>query len=83
MKSNLYLGYKSEEVFKEPEVEKKVLEMKEVEREKIIAERILILKQKEERKFLLNENENKNKNNESKKLNQFRVSYRIAKNWEK
>jgi len=40
--------------------------MKEVEREKIIAERVLILKQEEERrKLLLNENENKN--NESKK----------------
>ena len=67
MKSNLYLGkYKPEEVFKDPEEEKKVNEMKEVEREKIIAERVLILKQEEERrKLLLNENENKN--NESKK----------------
>ena len=65
MKSNLYHGYPAEQIFKDQEEEKKVLEMKDVEREKIIAERVLILKQKEERKLLLNENENKN--NESKK----------------
>ena len=65
MKSILYHGYRADQIFKDQEDEKKVLEMKELERETIIAERIMELKNKDERKILLNENENKN--NESKK----------------
>ena len=65
MKSILYHGYRADKIFKDQEDEKKVLEMKELERETIIAERIMELKNKDERKILLNENENKN--NESKK----------------
>ena len=67
MKSNLYHGYTAEQIFKDADEEKRVLEMKEVEREEYIAERVMKLKTEDERQILFNENENKKKNNESKK----------------
>ena len=44
MKSNLYHGYTAEQIFKDADEEKRVLEMKEVEREEYIAERVMKLK---------------------------------------
>ena len=83
MKSNLYHGYTAEQIFKDADEEKRVLEMKEVEREEYIAERVMKLKTEDERQILFNENENKKKIMNLKKLNQYIKNNRIVKNWEK
>ena len=69
MKNNkLYQGYSELEIFKDEEEKMKILSMKEVEKEKIIAERVEKLNHKKERDKLLNENQDKN-NEISKKKN--------------
>ena len=67
MNKKLYHGYSAQEIFKNEEDEKNLLAMKEVEREKIIADRVLKLNQEKERKKLLNEKENKNKETKKNK----------------
>ena len=65
MKSKLFHGYSEEQIFKNKEDQDKILSMTVLEREKIIADRVMKLKEEDERKKLLNEKDNKN--NESKK----------------
>ena len=69
MNKNLYHGYSTQEIFKNEEDQNKILSMKEVEREKIIADRVMQLNHEKERKRLLNESENKN--NEAKKIKKY------------
>ena len=65
MKSDLLNGYPRTEIFKDEEEEKKIMSMKALEREKIIAERVEKLIHQKEREELLHKTENKN--NETKK----------------
>ena len=71
MKSNsdLINGYPSQQIFKNEEDENHIMSLKEVEREKIIGERVLELKRQKERKELLNEKENKAKETKKSKPN--------------
>ena len=69
MKGNkLYHGYSEDLIFESEEDKQRILSMKDVEREKIIAERIEKLNFKKERETLLNENQIKNNDN-NKKIN--------------
>jgi hypothetical protein len=69
MKNNkLYQGYSELEIFKDEEEKMKILSMKEVEKEKIIAERVEKLNHKKERDKLLNENQDKNNEISKKKI---------------
>ena len=77
MKSNLYHGYTAEQIFKDADEEKRVLEMKEVEREEYIAERVMKLKTEDERQILYNEKKNKKKNNKNKKNKKIKKKYTI------
>ena len=65
MKSNLLNGYLPTEIFKNEEDENQIMRLKELDREKIIAERVEQLNHEKERKKLLHEADNKN--NETKK----------------
>ena len=71
MKSNsdLINGYPRQQIFKNEEDENHIMSLKEVEREKIIGERVLELKRQKERKELLNEKENKAKETKKSKPN--------------
>lgn len=71
MKNNLYHGYKPEQIFENEEEERRVLSWNDVKREEFIGDRVMKLKEKEERKKLLNQDENKNKNNETKKTKSY------------
>ena len=70
---NPYQGYSESEIFKDEEDKLKVLAMKEVEKEKIIAERVEKLNHKKERDKLLNEK--KDNNNENTKRKNSRDDY--------
>ena len=60
MKGNkLYHGYSENEIFKSEEDKMRILSMKEIEREKIIAERVEELNHKRERNELFQNNDNK------------------------
>ena len=69
MKGNkLYQGYSENQIFKDEEDKAKILAMKDVEREKIIGERVESLNRQKELNYLLNENNNKNKEVKKNKL---------------
>ena len=68
MKSDTLNGYLRTEIFKDEEEENKIMNMKALERETIIAERVEKLNHEKERKKLLNEIENKSKETKKSKL---------------
>ncbi len=63
----LYQGYSESEIFTDEQDKMKILSMKEVEKEKIIAERVEKLNHKKERDKLLNENQDKKNENTKRK----------------
>jgi len=70
MKGNkAYHGYTEEEIFENDEDKLKILSLKDVEREKIIAERIEKLNHKKERDNLLNEKHFRNNDNNKRRKN--------------
>lgn len=70
MKGNkTYHGYREDEIFENEEDKMKIYSLKDVEREKIIAERIEKLNHKKERDNLLNEKHMKNNDNNKRKKN--------------
>ena len=69
MKGNkLYHGYSENEIFKNDEDKYKILSMKEVERENIIAERVDELNRRKERNELLNDKKDKPNDNKKNKI---------------
>ena len=70
MKGNkLYHGYSENEIFYNEEDKLKILSMKDLDREKIIAERVEKLNYQKERDELLNDKKDKNNDNKKNKIN--------------
>ena len=70
MKGNkLYHGYSENEIFENEDDKMKILSMKDLDREKIIAERVEKLNYKKERDELLNDKKDKNNENKKNKIN--------------
>ena len=70
MKGNkLYHGYSENEIFYNEEDKLKIWSMKDLDREKIIAERVEKLNHQKERDELLNDKKDKNNENKKNKIN--------------